>query len=80
MRFSDGPVEVVAIEEAADLVNALCRVGEKYVDKLAQRLAPCHNLRDHLEASKIDRNGRQAISSNQSWPAASSDKPGGHVI
>src|SRR6476659_4048508 len=80
MRFPAGPVEVMGIEEAAYLVDALCSIGEKYVDKLAHWLASCHDLRDHLEASRIDCDGPQAIGNNQSWPSTSSDKPRGHVV
>src|SRR5260370_2208468 len=80
MRFPAGSVEVMAIEESAYLVDALCSVDEKYVDKLAQRLAPCHDLSDHVEASRIDRDGRQEIGGNQSWPSVSSDKSRGHVV
>jgi len=36
MRFPAGPIEIMAIEEPAYLVDALCSVDEKYVDKLAQ--------------------------------------------
>src|SRR5438445_569568 len=73
-------MEVIAIEEAANLTDALCSIDEKYVDKLGQRLGPRHNFRDHLEASRIDRDGGGAIAGSHSWSCASSDKPRGHVV
>src|SRR6516164_9435035 len=80
MRFPARPPEVMTIEEPAYLIDALCGVDEKYVNKLAQRLAARHDLGDHGEASWIDRDGQQAIGGNQSWPSASSDKPSSHVV
>src|ERR1700747_1838147 len=80
MRFPAGPFEVMAIEEAAYLVDALCGIDEKYVDKLAQGLAPCHDLRDHLEPTTIDREGGQACLPNQRSPGAPSHTPPGHVV
>ena len=48
MRLSAGTIEVVAIEETVNLADALCSIDEKTFDKLSQRLAACHDLRDHL--------------------------------
>src|SRR3984893_13848508 len=80
MRFPAGSIEVMGIQEAAYLVDTLCSIGEKYVDKLAQWLASRHDLRDHLEARSIACDGRQAIGIKQSRPSTSSDKPRRHVV